>query len=114
MSAERPQSGARIVPFRRSHPAAGNDNRPAGPGDMVGSASELVGDLSRFEQPVDTQDDYRHRMIVNVLAFVFCVLLVVAGVWLTDRLAQMRKDQDRVLSGRLGCTPVNVPVRSRW
>ena len=30
-------------------------------------------------------DDYRQRMINNVLAFVFCILLVAAGVWLADR-----------------------------
>ena len=113
MSAERPQSGARVVPFQRRHPAAGNDNRPPGPRDVIGSPPDIVGDLSRFEQPADTPDDYRHRMVVNVLAFVFCVLLVLAGVWLTGRLAQMRKDQDCVLSGRMGCTQVNVPVRSR-
>jgi hypothetical protein len=111
MSAERPQSGARVVPLRRRHPAAGNDNRPP---DPVSASRPEVGDLSRFERSADTQDDYRHRMVVNVLAFVFCILLVLAGVWLTSKLAQMRKDQDCVLSGRVGCTPVNVPVRSRW
>jgi len=114
MSAERPQSSARVVPLRRRHPAAGNDNRPPDAVDVVGAASAEVGDLSRFERSADIQDDYRHRMVVNVLAFVVCVLLVLAGVWLTGKLAQMRKDQDCVLSGRVGCTPVNVPVRSRW
>ena len=114
MNAERPDSGARVVPLRPRHPAAGNDNRPPAPVDAVGSAPPAVGDLSRFERSADTQDDYRHRMVVNGLAFVVCILLVLAGVWLTSKLAQMRKDQDCVLSGRVGCTPVNVPVRSRW
>jgi len=36
------------------------------------------------------------------------------GVWLATKRAQMRKDQDCVLSRRRGCTPVEVPVRSRW
>jgi hypothetical protein len=114
MSAERPDSGARVVPLSRRHPAAGNDNRPPDPVEAAGSGALPVGDLSRFERSADTQDDYRHRMVVNVLAFVFCIFLVLAGVWLTSKLAQMRKDQDCVLSGRVGCTPVNVPVRSRW
>jgi hypothetical protein len=111
MSAERPDSSARVVPLRRRHPAAGNDNRPPAP---VDASPVEVGDLSRFERSAETQDDYRHRMVVNVLAFVVVILLVLAGVWLTSKLAQMRKDQDCVLSGRVGCTPVNVPVRSRW
>jgi hypothetical protein len=110
MSAERPDSSARVVPLRRRHPAAGNDNRP----DSVNPSRSEIGDLSRFERSADTPDDYRHRMLMNVLAFAVCILLVVAGVWLTSKLAQMRKDQDCVLSGRVGCTPVNVPVRSRW
>jgi hypothetical protein len=62
----------------------------------------------------DEHDDYRHRMITNALAFALCVLLVVIGVWIADTMAQMRKNQDCVLSGRRGCTPVDVPVRSRW
>ena len=62
----------------------------------------------------DDGDDYRHRMLVNALAFVVCVFLIVAGVWLATKMAQMRKDQDCVLSGRRGCTPVEVPVHSRW
>jgi len=114
MSAKRSDSSARVVPLRRRHPAAGNDNRPPDPVDAVGSGHEAVGDLSRFERSADAQDDYRHRMLVNGLAFIVCVFLVLAGVWLTSKLAQMRKDQDCVLSGRVGCTPVNVPVRSRW
>jgi len=62
----------------------------------------------------DEPDDYRHRMITNALAFAVCVFLVVIGVWIADTMAQMRKNQDCVLSGRRGCTPVDVPVRSRW
>jgi hypothetical protein len=114
MSAERPDASARVVPLRRRHPPAGNDNRPPTPVDAGRAGPAEVGDLSRFERSAETQDDYRHRMVVNVLAFVVCILLVLAGVWLTSKLAQMRKDQDCVLSGRVGCTPVNIPVRSRW
>ena len=48
-------------------------------------------------------------MINNVLALVFCILLVAAGVWIADRIAEMRKNQDCVLSGRRNCANVNVP-----
>jgi hypothetical protein len=73
-----------------------------------------VGDLGRFERADEAPDDYRHRMRMNALVFVVCSLLVLAGVWLAVTIAQIRKDQDCVLSGRRGCTPVDVPVRSRW
>jgi len=115
MTADRPNpDDRRVVPLRPRRqgtrpPRAGNDNRPPGP-----ARPATVGDLSRFERDGGNQDDYRHRMIVNAFAFAFCILLVLAGVWLVTKMAQMRKDQDCVLSGRRGCTPVEVPVRSRW
>ena len=71
-----------------------------------------VDDLAKFERG-DGTDDYRHRMIVNIIAFVFVLALIGAGLWLADTMAQMRKDQDCVLSGRRGCTPVEVNTR-RW
>jgi hypothetical protein len=66
-----------------------------------------VADLAKFEVSAET-DDYRHRMIVNLAAFLFLAALVGGGLWLVDTMAQMRKDQDCVLSGRRGCTPVEV------
>jgi len=101
-----------VIPLRPRHPSAGNDNRPRPP--TLRSERAPVGDLSRFERVPEGHDDYRERMIANVLALAVCILLVIAGVWLTTKLAQMRKDQDCVLSGRSGCTTVDVPVRSRW
>ena len=50
---------------------------------------------------------------MNMLAFGFVALLVIAGVWLANSLAAMRKDQDCVLSGKRGCTPVETPVKTR-
>jgi hypothetical protein len=72
-----------------------------------------VDDLAKFERGEDATDDYRHRMVVNIAAFVFVLALIGAGIWLADTMAQMRKDQDCVLSGRRGCTPVEVNTR-RW
>ena len=54
-------------------------------------------------------DNYRQRMINNGLAFAFVLLLVVAGVWLANAIAEMRRNQDCVLSGRRNCAQVNVP-----
>lgn len=69
-------------------------------------------DLAKFEHG-EGVDDYRHRMTVNIIAFVFVVGLIGAGLWLADTMARMRKDQDCVLSGRRGCTPVEFN-KDRW
>lgn len=69
-------------------------------------------DLTKYERD-GTSDDYRHRMIVNAIAFVFVIGLIAAGLWLADTMAAMRKNQDCVLSGRRGCTPVEV-TKDRW
>jgi hypothetical protein len=52
-------------------------------------------------------------MIVNVAAFAVVAALIGAGLWLADTMATMRKNQDCVLSGRRGCTPVEV-TKERW
>ena len=88
---------SRVVPLRRG---------PAGTHAPV-TAPPPVADLAKFEVSAET-DDYRHRMIVNLAAFLFLAALVGGGLWLVDTMAQMRKDQDCVLSGRRGCTPVEV------
>ncbi|HET9716571.1 MAG TPA: hypothetical protein VFP60_10350 [Pseudolabrys sp.] len=69
-------------------------------------------DLAQYER-TEAPDDYRHRMIVNVAAFVFVIALIAAGLWLAETMAAMRKNQDCVLSGRRGCTPVEVN-KDRW
>jgi len=85
-----------ILPFRRREkPHAQGNGAPVEGLEKYGETGE--------------PDDYRQRMINNVLALVFCVLLVAAGVWLADRIAEMRKNQDCVLSGRRNCANVNVP-----
>jgi hypothetical protein len=71
-----------------------------------------VQDLAKYEQGKGT-DDYRHRMFVNLAAFIVVIALIGAGLWLADTMARMRKNQDCVLSGRRGCTPIEV-IKERW
>jgi hypothetical protein len=73
----------------------------------------LIPDLERFERPANEPDDYRHRMIMNGLGLVVIIFLIASGLWIADVMAEMRKNQDCVLSGRSGCTPVDVPIRPR-
>ena len=67
-------------------------------------ADTPVEDLSKFEH-TDTEDDYRHRMRMNALAFVATMLLIAAGVWLAVSIAEMVKNQDCFLQGRRNCNP---------
>ena len=94
----------RVLPFRRRGPVFQRSIRQFSP----------VDDLAKYERAEpERDDDYRHRMRMNALAALLVLLLIGAGLWIADTMARMRKDQDCVLSGRRGCTPVAVPVQSR-
>jgi ferric-dicitrate binding protein FerR (iron transport regulator) len=71
-----------------------------------------VEDLSKFSRDPD-EDNFRHRMKVNLLAFAALAFIVACGVWLANTMAEMRKNQDCVLTGRTNCAPIQVPVDSR-
>jgi hypothetical protein len=58
-------------------------------------------------------DDYRHRMMMNLIAVLVAVVLVGCGIWLMNAIVQMRKTQDCVLSGRRNCMTISVPADSR-
>jgi hypothetical protein len=76
-------------------------------------ASADDNDLKKFEK-TNEADDYRERMITNFVALGFLIFLIVSGIWIADTMAKMRKNQDCVLSGRRGCTPVEAPPPARW
>ena len=69
-------------------------------------------DLSLYEGSGEP-DDYRHRMLMNAAALIVVALLIGAGLWIANTMANMRKNQDCVLSGRRGCTPVEAQ-HDRW
>jgi hypothetical protein len=71
-----------------------------------------VQDLSKYESN-DGPDDYRHRMIMNIAGLAATIFLVVAGVWIANTMAQMRKNTDCVLAGHRDCAPIDVPARPR-
>jgi hypothetical protein len=100
MTVPRPkQEKGLVLPFRRRE-------KPRAPDG--GAPVEGLEKYAESEHP----DDYRQRMINNVLAFTFCILLVAAGIWLADKIAEMRKNQDCVLSGRRNCANVITPPAS--
>jgi len=102
-----PEQGARILNFSR-RPGIPPPPRPTG--DL---SRDVVEDLNKYTRD-ETPDNYRHRMAVNAVAFTFVVVLGLVGYWLADTMATMRKNQDCVLTGRRGCTPVEVPTGGRY
>ena len=72
-----------------------------------------VKDLTEFERD-SGPDDYRHRMIMNFAGLAVVIVLIAGGMWIANTMAVMRKNQDCVLTGRRGCTPVQVPIQPRW
>ena len=100
-----------VVPFRPRHGGSRSDgwrwrSRPPQ------SPPSPVEGLAKYEGG-EADDDYRHRMKVNLAALAFTILLALAGVWLVLQLAEMRKKQDCVLSGRRNCAPIEATTPQR-
>jgi len=89
----------RVIAFR---PNAGS-NRPTQPAD----GDNAVKDLAQYERPPG-DDDYRHRMRVNLAALAILALLIGGGIWIADVMAQIRKNQDCVMAGRRNCAGLSV------
>src|ERR1051325_6153480 len=86
----------RILPFRRGRrlvPRARQD--------------EPVEGVEKYAQ--GEPDDYRQRMIHNGLGLLACILLVAGGIWIASTMAEMRRNQDCVLSGRRNCASIPAP-----
>jgi hypothetical protein len=94
----------RVVPLR---PRLALRRRPPRP-----SPDGPVEDIGKYER-AGREDDYRHRMLMNVLGFLTCVVLVAAGVWIANAIAELRSHQDCVFSGRHDCAHIDVPSRLR-
>jgi hypothetical protein len=94
------QESARVVPFRSRARSSGRKLR-----------FTPVNDLRQYEAHRD--DDFRHRMMMNAVAGVVVLVLVGCGLWLTDAMVKVRKDQDCVLSGRTNCLEIKVPPTAR-
>ena len=96
MSHPQNETTGRVLPFkpRAAQPDAGAPPSP-------------VADLQKYESQ-DADGDYRHRMIVNGLAAFVTTILIVGGIWIANTMVQLRKDEECMLSGRRGCTPIDL------
>jgi hypothetical protein len=95
-----------ILKFRRRR---GVERRPARPSIVPDESADELDDLAQYEDE-DVHIDYRHRMIMNVMAVVVVALLVGVGVWLADTIADMEKIQDCTMQGRQNCAPIEIPA----
>jgi hypothetical protein len=75
---------------------------PSGPSPVEG--------LEKYSREHEDGDDYRNRMRANIAAIVLVGLLIWCGYWLFNTLAEMRKVQDCILTGRTNCAPITVPL----
>ena len=101
----------RVLPFRPRPGADGNHGWRWRPGASQAPPPPVEG-LAKYEGG-EQDDNYRHRMIVNLAALAFTVVLAIAGVWLVIQIADMRKNQDCVLSGRRNCAPIDAKALER-
>ena len=102
---ERPEIAEAQHPGARLRPARAASRHPQPPAPQVP-------DLGKYEGG-EYDDNYRHRMMVNLAALGFTAVLAVAGIWLVIQLADLRKNQDCVLSGRRNCAPIDVKALER-
>src|SRR5262245_1775746 len=95
-----------VVRFRSRIPGASGGARSH-------PARSSVEGLAKYEGGEEQEDTYRHRMMVNLAALAFTIALALAGVWLAIQIADLRKNQDCVLSGRRACAPIDGNARER-
>jgi hypothetical protein len=113
MSAPHPEDErGRVLPFRRREkPRAEKpdvDKPGADKSSVLGPAQPPIEGLEKYSADREP-DDYRQRMTNNVLALAFCLLLMAIGIWLANSIADLRRKQDCVLSGRRDCANISVP-----
>lgn len=87
--------------------------RPGSPSFAAGPPPQNEDDLddfARFEQEQDEPIDYRHRMIMNLIALAILILLVGLGVWIADTISDLQREQDCLMQGRSNCAPIEVPI----
>lgn len=78
-----------------------------------GAANAGTRNLAAFEHIDPAPDNYRHRMIANGAGFAAALLLILAGIWLADKIAELRHDQDCVLMRLQTCSLAAAPLHSR-
>ncbi|MGJ4889226.1 hypothetical protein ACQR1Y_13575 [Bradyrhizobium sp. HKCCYLRH3099] len=113
MKSQRPiaaEEEHRVVPFRpRNGPTrrvAEGGSPPVNPPVPLRRPEPAALDLSRYERPREEPDDFRHRILANIAAIAFTIALTAIGIWLAMSIADLRKTQDCLLTGRRDCARI--------
>jgi hypothetical protein len=96
----------RVVPFRPRNGPARHASEGGSPPVPLRRREPAPLDLSRYEQPREQPDDFRHRILANIAAIAFTIALTAIGIWLAMSIADLRKTQDCVLTGRRDCARI--------
>jgi hypothetical protein len=94
-----------ILKFKPRRPGT-----PSFAGETARPVEDDLDDFARFEQEHDEPIDYRHRMMMNLIALAILVSLVVVGVWIADTISDLEREQDCLMQGRSNCAPIEVPI----
>jgi hypothetical protein len=98
------QDKGRVVAFRPRASRSWNANLR--PRDQSRSP---VADLSKYSRAPE-EDDYPHRMFMNLLAFLVLSFIVGCGIWLADNISDRDKDLNCGRISPTNCVP--TPGRS--
>lgn len=98
----------RVLQFRPRTTPSPVIHRGSGIVQKLHAAPEAL-DLSRYEQPREEPEDFRHRMLANIAALAFTIALTAIGIWLAVSIADLRRTQDCVLMGRRDCVKITTP-----
>ena len=79
--------------------------------DYAGRIGVGTVSLENFNGFEEEEDDYRHRMKMNVLGFLVAALLVISGTWIIDTMAEVRRIEDCLLAGGRNCVPIAAPAK---
>jgi hypothetical protein len=79
-------SDSRVIRFQSRTGTSHRSHRGKARIGYSGPDRSPVPDFSKYERP-ESEDDYRHRMVINAIALVFVSLLSLAGFWLVNVIA---------------------------
>ena len=91
-------SDHRVIDFQPRAKKASGPTKAGSPSERESSSG-----------PRKTPIDYRQRMMANLAAAVFAVILAGLGVWLVTTLNHMRQTQDCIMMGLRNCGDSSFP-----
>ncbi len=98
------KDSGRVLPFRPRTSHSWNANLR-----LRDQSRSPVADLSKYSRAPE-EDDYPHRMFMNLLAFLVLSFIVGCGIWLADNISDRDKDLNCGRISPTNCVP--TPGRS--